>query len=157
MPVTSCDMTSIAGVRPTTGTDIEAVLVPSYNPPIRMRSGEMMEAGTWGASTSSDQLGSAKQWTELTTVGTTVSSSPSLCPVNTCMSWPLTVSDVPSTTSLSVRATPFLPSCILTIRIFSSHTTHNGHYATGSSSLGRCHTSEAMTDPHSINDQSSFS
>ena len=148
--VTSRDTTSIAGARPTTGADVQTVPAPSYIPAMGMGSGAVMKGGTWGAS--SDQLGSARQWTELPTVGATVSSSPSsLYPVN--MSWPLTVSEVPSTARVNVLATSFLPSCVPTIGTFSSvpsHTAQSGGHAIGFSGLGRCHTSEAMTNPQSV-------
>ena len=79
------------------GVDIQAVPVPRFVQCIGMRpSATVMEAGAWGAS--SGQLESARQWIELTTVGTTVSSSPS---------WPLTVSKAPNTTSLSVPGHTF--------------------------------------------------
>ena len=154
--VTSHDTTSIAGARPTTGADVQTVPAPSYIPAMGMGSGAVMEGGTWGAS--SDQLGSARQWTELPTVGATVSSSPSsLYPVN--MSWPLTVSEVPSTARVNVLATPFLPSCVPTIGTFSSvssHAAQSGGHAIGFSGLGRCHTNEAMTNPQSVSMQTSY-
>ena len=59
MAVTSRDITSIAGARPTAGADVQAVLAPGYTPAMGMGSGAVMEGGTWGAS--SGQLGSAKQ------------------------------------------------------------------------------------------------
>ena len=145
-PFASRDTTSI------TSADIPAVPVPSYTPSLGMRSDVMMEAGTWG--TNSNQLGSARRWTELTTVGATISSSPSsLCPVN--MSWPLTVSEVPSAI---VQATPFLPTCVPTIGTISSgsHATQSGNHAIGYGILGRSHTSEAMTNPHSVSMQTPY-
>ena len=44
--VTSCDINSIAGMRPTTSADIQAVSVPSYIPAMGMGSGAVMEEGT---------------------------------------------------------------------------------------------------------------
>ena len=147
--VTSRDMTSIAGAKPPNGADVHAIPMPSYIPPMGMRPGAMMESGTWGAS--SGQLGSARQWTELTTVGDTVSSSLS--------SWPLAVSEVPSTASISVLATPFLPSCVPTIGTFpsvSSYTTQSRDHAVEASSPGRCHTSGAITNSHSVSMQTPY-
>ena len=75
------------------------------------------------------------------------------------MSWPSTVSEVPNTTSLSVLATPFLPSRVLTIGMLpgvSSHTTWSRDHAMGSSRCGRCHTSKVMTNPHSVSMQTPY-
>ena len=55
--VTSRDMFSSVGARPTLGADTQAVPSPSFVPPMEMRpSATMMEAGTW--STSRSQLDS---------------------------------------------------------------------------------------------------
>ena len=75
------------------------------------------------------------------------------------MSWPLTVSEVPSTTRVNVLATPFLPSCVPTIGTFSSvssHAAQSGGHAIGFSGLGRCHTNEAMTNLQSVSMQTSY-
>ena len=134
MWVTSCDMFSSVGARPTLGADTQAFPLPSFVPPMEMRpNATMMEAGTWGASRS--QLDSGRHWIELLAVRTTVSSNPSsLC--LTDVSCTFTVSVVPSTTSLSVLATSFFPSCVSTIGVspsVSSYTTQSGDHVFGSS------------------------
>ena len=156
--ITSRNMFSSVGARPTLGADTQAVPSPSFVSPIEMRpSVTMMEAGTWGASRS--QLDSDRHWTELPAVRITVSSNPSsLCLTN--VSFPLTVSVVPSTTSLSVLTTPFLPSCVPTtigmLPSVSSYTTQSGDHVLGSSRHGRCLVNEATVNPQPVTMQTPY-
>ena len=135
---------------PTSSVDI-LVPLPSFISSTGTRlSVTIVITETWG--TSSGQLTSARSGIELTTEGTTVSPS-SLCPVN--VSYPLTVNGVPSTTILSVLATPFLPSCVPMIGMLPC-VPFQTHKWRSCNRTSRCLASETTINPQSVSMQTCY-